>query len=420
MMVRPRPPRPFPSRTRILLAAAALLALAPLGCGHVAPSWQPASLTVHSTPAGAAIALDGQPTGEVTPHTFTGLAAAPHAVSVTLDEWFADPASIAVDLAPLDDETVEFTLYQTGLRVTSEPAGAHVLLDGVDTGKVTPAVVAGLTAGTVQLSLALDTYLCVPGSVPVTVTEGTLTEVPATALRLRSRHTVIMESFGNVNCATCPQAAEALFGLTQLDGYGPDRALFMEFAVNWPSPVDPFYVANPAEQADRYMYYLVMGAPVVFVDGANQPDALDGNAVAAAVAQEWQEDPGFLIDLGTTEVPGATIPLQVTLNPLVDVDLSGCVLYAALYEDQVTYGTAPGNNGQAVFHHMFRDRVDAPPALGPLTAGQPATFNLSLARGSAAIGNLTLVAFVQRTADHAVLQAGSLRPLSPNLAPARP
>lgn len=420
-MARQRTPWSCGPRPLVLRCLLALpLVLLPAACGRVAPTYEPASLTVRSLPAGADIVLDGQPTGEVTPHTFTGLEATTHEVSVALTEWFADPESIEVDLAPLDDVSVDFALFQTGLRVTSDPSGARILIDGTDTGRVTPAVVAGLTAGTVDVSLALDTYLCVPASVPVTVVQGSVVEVPAASLRLRSQRTVILESFGNMNCATCPQAAEALYGLTQRTGYGPDRALFVEFAVNWPSPVDPFYLANPTEQADRYIYYFVMGAPVVYVDGAVQPDALDADAVAASVAAKWQADPGFLLDLEATVGVGSAVPVTVTLTPHADVDLSGCVLFVALYEDNVTYATAPGNNGQTVFHHMFRDRVDTPPALGALTAGQPVEVTVSLNRGAALSDDLTVIAFVQRTADHAVLQAGSVQPPDPDRAVARP
>lgn len=420
-MVRQCTPWPLVPRHRLLhVLLAGLLALLATACGRVAPTYEPANLTVRSTPPGAAIVLDGRETGEVTPHTFTGLEAAAHEVRVSLAEWYADPESIGVDLAPLDDVAVDFALFQTGLRVTSDPAGARILVDGADTGKVTPAIVAGLAAGTVQVSLALDTYLCVPASLPVTVQQGAVVEVPAASLRLRSQRTVIMESFGNVNCATCPLAAEGLYGLTQAAGYGPDRALFVEFAVNWPSPVDPFYLADPTEQTDRYMYYYVMGAPVVYVDGASQPDALNAEAVAAAVAAQWQVDPGFLIDLSATVSVGSAVPVTVTLTPHANVDLAGCVLFVALYEDNVTYATAPGNNGQTVFHHMFRDRVDAPPAPGALTAGQPVDFELTLNRSAALSDDLTVVAFVQRTADHTVLQAGAFQPPDPDLAANRP
>ncbi len=387
-----------------LLAALVLLAT---GCGRVAPHYEPASLTVTSTPAGAAVRLDGQDTGLVTPCTLTGVAPTRHVVSVELPDWQSDPGSITVDLSPLESATIDFLLFQTGLRVASEPAGARILLDGIDTGRVTPAVVAGLAPGTYEVSLALDTWLGVPASLPVEVVEGDVAEVTAQDLRLRSRRTVMIESFGNVNCPTCPQAADALVDVIARPGFGPDRALFLEFSVNWPSPVDPFYLANPTENANRFMHYFVLGAPAIYVNGRLQAYPLLADSTAADAAGRWATDPGFLVDVAAELGGGATVPVTVTLTPLVDVDLTGCLLYVALYEDEVAYASPPGNNGQSVFHHMFRDRVDALPDLGPLVAGQPATWDLALNRGAVAPGNGTVVAFVQRTSDRVVLQAGS-------------
>lgn len=408
-LVRRRPDAPRAPRfiAPALLLVALLVALLGAGCGRVAPNYEPATLTVRSTPAGAAIVIDGQQTGQVTPFTFTGVSAAAHQVSVALAEWHADPEVIPVDLRPLDDVAVDFALFQTGVRVTSEPAGARILVDGADTGKVTPATVAGLQPGTVDISLAMDTWLCLPASVAVDVVEGSVVEVTPQQLGLRSRRTVMLESFGNVNCGTCAQAAGNLVDLCAREGYGPDRALFVEYAVNWPNPTDPMYLANPSENAERYTFYWVMATPLMFVEGVAQPDALDPVGPGNAVAARWAGDPGFLVDVEATVEAGASIPVVVTLTPLRNVDLTGCSLYVAFYEDVVSYETPPGTNGQSVFHHVFRDRVDAPPALSPLVAGYPAEFQVSLNRGAAAPGNLTVFAFVQRTADKAVLQAGS-------------
>lgn len=409
------PSAPPPGKTtgatgRIRAAAARVLlagVIAFAACGRVAPRYEPASLTVLSTPAGAAILFDGRDTGQVTPCTFTGLDAAMLEVRVALPDWFSDPESIPVDLRPLDDAEISFTLHQTGLRVTSEPSGARILIDGADTGKVTPATVAGLEPGTVQVALELDTWLCVPASLPVTVVEGAVVEVLPEDLRLRSRRTVLLESFGNISCATCAPAAENLVTLSGTPGFGPDRAVYLEFSVSWPSPVDPFYLANPTENAARYTYYYVLGAPALYVDGAAQADPLDLSGSAAAVTARWDIDPGFLLDVAADLQAGATVPVTVTLTPLADLDLEGCILFVALYEDRIAYDAPPGNNGQSVFHHMFRDRVDTPPALGAFSSGEPATFELTLNRGAVSPDNATVVAFVQRVADKVVLQAGS-------------
>jgi hypothetical protein len=411
---RPRAPRWPDLRVPLRRARAAarvipiiVLAMLAAGCGRVAPHYEPATLTVTSTPPGAAVLLDGRDTGQLTPVTLAGVAPARHVVSVELADWHADPGSVTIDLSPLESATVDFLLYQTGLRVTSEPAGARILLGGVDTGKVTPAVVAGLSAGSYDVSLALDTWLCVPASLTVQVEEGAVAEVTAADLRLRSRRTVLLESFGNVNCPTCPQAAANLMTVIGRPGFGSDRALFLEFSVSWPSPVDPFYLANPTENADRFMYYFVLGAPAIYVNGRLQAYPLNADSTAADAAGRWATDPGFLVDVDADLAAGASVPVTVTLTPLADVDLTGCVLYVALYENEVVYASPPGNNGQTVFHHMFRDRVDTPPALGPLLAGQPSVRQVSLNRGTVNPGNGTVVAFVQRAADRVVLQAGS-------------
>jgi hypothetical protein len=401
-----RPPD-APSAARLLAPALVLVALLGVGCGRVAPSYEPATLTVRSTPAGAVIVIDGQQTGQVTPFTFTGVSAEAHQVSVTLAEWHADPEVIPVDLRPLDDVAVDFALFQTGVQVTSEPAGARILVDGTDSGKVTPATVAGLQSGTVHISLELDTWLCVPASVAVDVVDGSVAEVTPQQLQLRSRRTVMLESFGNVNCGTCAQAAGNLLSLCARDGYGPGRALFVEYSVSWPNPTDPMYLANPTENAERYTFYWVMATPLLLIDGVAQPDALDPVGPVAAVAGRWDVDPGFLVDVDASPGGGAAVPVTVSLTPLRNVDLTGCSLYVALYEDLVTYATPPGTNGQSEFHHVFRDRVDAPPALGALVAGTPATFEVTLNRGAADPANVTVIAFVQRTADKTVLQAGS-------------
>lgn len=398
--------RRVPMRAASGVAVSALLLLA-AACGRVAPRYEPATLTVDSVPAGAAIILDGRDTGLVTPSTLTGVTPERHVVSVSLPEWNADPGEVAVDLSPLEDARVDFTLYQTGLRVASEPAGARILVNGIDTGRTTPGVVAGLEPGTVRVSLALDSWLCVPGSLDVEVVEGSIAEVPAGALALRSRRTVLVEAFGNVNCATCPQAAAAIVDVSGGEGYGPGRMLFLEYSVNWPSPVDPFYLANPVENADRYLFYWVMGAPAVYVDGQSQGSPLAAAATAAAVAGRWANDPGFLVDVVASPGAGSSVAVTVTLVPAAGVDLAGCTLQAVLYETLVDLGAAPGTNGQVEFHHVFRDRVDAPVALGTLAAGVPATFDLGLSRGPAAMADVVVIAFVQRQSDRAVLQAGS-------------
>ncbi len=376
------------------------------GCGREAPSFAPAELTVTSEPAGATILLDGQDTGLLTPHTFGELEAAVYGVRVHLDGWVATPAEQTVELRPLDVRSVDFTLSQTGLAVSSDPAGARILLDGLDTGLLTPAVIGGLAPGPVEVALALDDWLVFPAAYTATVTAGLVSALPGDTFTLRPRRTVMLEGFANVDCGPCPQLTANLLALTSQPGYGPERVLFVEFSVSWPSFLDPFYLANAAENSDRYTFYQVLGAPTLIADGMTLADAVDPDLLQAAVDADLGADPGLLIDV-SADPTLATIPVTVTLTPLRDLDLTGRRIFVALYEDELTVVPAPGSNGQTEFHHVFRDRVDAPPVLGALTAGAPQQFNLTLQRGDRDPGSIVVVAFVQDPATRAVLQAGS-------------
>jgi hypothetical protein len=386
------------------------LVLGATSCGRQEPSFAPGNITVVSTPPGAAILFDGRDTGQVTPYTFVGLEADLYNISVVLPDFVATPNSVPVDLSPLDEITLDFALSQTGLEITSSPAGAKIFLDGIDSGRLTPATIAGLAAGLVDVSLALDTYVVTPALLPVTVLADSILSVPAASFRLQPQRTIMLEGFANIDCGPCPQLADNLVAMSENPAFGPDRVLYIEFSLDFPNAFDPLYLDNAAENFDRFRTdYFILGAPALFVDGVKLDDALDAAAMETRILVDLQTDPGFRIDV-SADFSNSSVPVTVTLDPAADVDLTGHSLYIALYEktiDFATRGLEAGSNGQTIFHHVFRDRVDTPPALGLLTSGIPAVFNVSLARADWAPDNLVVVAFAQRNADFAIIQAGS-------------
>lgn len=389
----------------MILVVTATLAILLGSCGREAPTYAPGSIAVTSTPAGAAILLDGRDTGLVTPATLADLETGLYLVSVRLEDWQTDPEFLSLEVAPLDVLEAAFTLSQTGIRVAG-PAGARILVDGIDTGKTAPAFVS-VAPGTVALSLALDTYHVSPASVEVAVADGQIVEMAEDAFTIRSRRTVVLEGFSNVSCPPCPELTANLVAMTAKPGFGPDRVLFIEFAVSWPELTDPFYLANPAENADRYTWYQVFGAPDLYENGIQLADALNAPAMEAAVATALETDPGFLIDVDA-DLSGATVPVGVTLTATEGpVDLAGTSLFVGLYEKVVTIEPAPGLNGQTEFHHVFRDRADSHAQPGPIDPGTPTVITASVNRGGIDPDNIVIIAFVQRDSDKVILQGGS-------------
>jgi uncharacterized repeat protein (TIGR01451 family) len=135
------------------------------------------SIAVSSTPAGAAIELDGIGTGKVTPFTFDGIAAGNHAVSVALAGYASESQTVTVAAgSTVNAEFRLFTAPQNGsISVTSVPAGAAIALDGIGTGKVTPATLIGVIPGNHIVALTLNGYR--PVSKTVSVNAGTAANV---------------------------------------------------------------------------------------------------------------------------------------------------------------------------------------------------------------------------------------------------
>lgn len=185
-----------------------------------------------------------------------------------------------------------------------------------------------------------------------------------------------------------------------------DRVQFIEFAVSWPQFADPFFLANAQENSDRFGLYGVPAAPDLYIDGVQQADALDANAMEAAVLAAMDEDPGFEIEV-SADFSSATVPVTVILTANRNLDLTDHVLFVAIYEKEVDLDPAPGTNGQTEFHHVFRDRVDLPPTLGALAPGTPQQFELTLTSGSAGADAYVAIAFVQHDSSQTILQAGS-------------
>ncbi len=141
------------------------------------------TLSVTSTPAGAAIVVNHQATSKTTPHSFTNQDTGSYTVRVILSGYYED--SSVVQVTPNAESTVHFTLVPLAapvgkLFVASSPAGASIYLEGNNTGKVTPDTLKNLLPGDHTVKLALSGYY--DSTFTVMIVENQTT-VSMTALR---------------------------------------------------------------------------------------------------------------------------------------------------------------------------------------------------------------------------------------------
>ena len=161
-----------PRRSRSLVWTMAILAVLALGAaGGVAwrvvlsPGFQ---LDVRSIPPGAAIVIDGEATGRRTP-AVVGLPARPARVGLTLAGY--EPINAALSGTVTSGRSVEYRLRRL-VQVHSEPSGARIVVDGRDTGLVTPAAVPMSNPAPRAIELQLDGHEAARQQVTPALVEG--------------------------------------------------------------------------------------------------------------------------------------------------------------------------------------------------------------------------------------------------------
>ncbi len=414
-----------------------LLSLLVAACGREAPA--PGELSVTSSPAGAVIALDGVASGQVTPYTFPELDGGNYVVSVTMEGWSVFPGERSVDLPYGAHVTADFTLSQDvgALTVTSTPAGAAILLDGEDSGEVTPHTFAAVAAGDHAVTVALANYVSQPQSHAVEITIGGEATVDFTLIQLQVPRVVLVEGFSNVYCTGCPTFNANMAFVMSQEGHGPDRLIY----VKWPAylnPLDPFWNQVQSLTNARVTYYY--GSSATTLPSAQGDGALLGSLTAppnaTGIAAFVDGEPEFAnvrIDIATDEdlsdITDLSHAANVTLMAPGGLDLTGYVLNVVLIYDEVTTAiNYPFGNGHE-FHYVLRDHVVGSTDIGMLNPLEPRTFPVTL---DDPLGPPTypgheiypsgkqIVAFVQHAVNKTVLQAGSTMTTAPGLAAGHP
>jgi len=175
--VRRRRKRPLLVPMVLIIAALAAAALFWLRQERSLPSAD-GYLSVDSEPPGAEILLNQENTGQVTPalcgpldrgsYELTLQSDGFEAWSGTLSISSADTVRHSVTLVPVKKKPIEDTpapVSKGSLSVSSSPQGADIYLNGVKTGRRTPAVLSDLQAGEVEIELQKKGYVTASGKV---------------------------------------------------------------------------------------------------------------------------------------------------------------------------------------------------------------------------------------------------------------
>lgn len=153
---------------------------------------------LESAPAGAAIFLDGNPTGKITPDTLTTVTVGDHNIKLTLTNYVDSVFSVTVSENVTTSRSVTMREAPFGNTfMSSTPAGAAIFVDAVNTTKVTPDTVKNLSTGDHTVKLTLAGYFDTTFTVTVPNANQTVSQSIALAVL----------PFGNLFISSTPTSA---------------------------------------------------------------------------------------------------------------------------------------------------------------------------------------------------------------------
>ena len=356
----------------------------------------------------AEIWLDNNNTGQVTPDTIETTVGT-HTVTLKKTDYVDASQVIEIvkdSLISLNIPLIEVS--QSGrIFIESNAVGAQIFIDQVNTGKVTPDTI--ITApGVHQIELQRAFYNS--SSQQIEAFQDSLVTLNIILQEKTISNIVLLEDFANVSCTPCVTSNRIIESLLNFR-YGHSKLTVIKYPTNFPSPSDPFYLANTVDCNSRINYYNVFYAPTTQIDGLLSPFSTDSLEVIAAIDQRLTKDLRFRMDV-SSNVVGSEYNITVTVKVLngAGINFSNCVLHTVVTETDIEFATPPGSNGETKFYDVMR--VMLPSNAGESLSGLSQTEEVEFHRQTSInpnwiVNNLNVVAFIQNVSTKEVFQACS-------------
>lgn len=192
----------------------------------------PGQVTVNSFPSGAQVAVDGH--GEpdwVTPYDVTGLTPGHHTVTVSKAGFVVETRNLEVASHSKASLFLQLTQLPSTVLVAAEPAGSQILVDGHDTGRVTPSQISLDKTGNHTILIKKQGYLeesttvnLAPGQsfryAPSLRQLGSTDEIKTTG-KLKKLFGGAPDGMGTVSVKTQPKGAQIAVNRRILDKNSP-------------------------------------------------------------------------------------------------------------------------------------------------------------------------------------------------------
>ncbi|MCR4919028.1 MAG: Omp28-related outer membrane protein [Prevotella sp.] len=177
-----------------------------------------------------------------------------------------------------------------------------------------------------------------------------LTGAPSPRKRL-----VLFEEFTNTSCDPCAEFSPAL---DKTIAYRMGDMVAITYHYNFPSPLDPFYLADTEDNMARANFYGVTGVPSLRVDGEHvgawgYDEYLDGYVTGAAAIPAT-------VDIETeAQLADGRLTVRVNVQPADNIDVADLRLHVAAVEERVEW-SQPAANGERSWNYVMRKLLTGP------------------------------------------------------------
>jgi hypothetical protein len=166
--------------------------------------------------------------------------------------------------------------------------------------------------------------------------------------------TILIEDFANVSCVPCVISNKTIESLTK-NTFGYGYAVAVKYAANFPSPTDPFYLANPSVCNSMMSYYNIFAAPTNIIDGILKPDPTDSNDVISKINQRLQVPSKLKITVNDSiSSENYFIRFSIEVRDTTNLNFNNLICNIVVTETDIQFTTPPGSNGETQFYDVMR------------------------------------------------------------------
>ncbi len=224
------------------------------------------------------------------------------------------------------------------------------------------------------------------------------------AANAQNQKMVLLECFTS---ATCPPCASVNPTLDDLITNNESSLVAVKYHVNWPSDHDPMNQDNPSDVSSKVSYYGVNSVPMSVANGTwiNNSGSVSQSLINQWAALQTPLEMRMTHYLNETQ---DTIFIVVMGRTSEAIESDGLKLNVSVIEKTMTYSSAPGTNGERIFHNVMKKMLPGPAgqSVSSLDANEYFAYKFSWALDYVMdINELSAVAWLQDYSTKEVYQS---------------